>query len=322
MMQVEISVIVPLHNEESNLVPLFDRLNQTLLGTGSSFEIIFINDSSSDNSEFILKKIYEENADNVIIINLFMRVGKTGAQERGFEIARGEYIVTIDSDLENSPEDIPKLLTKMDEGFDVVSGLRISRVDSKGKLITSRMFNLIMRWITGLAFNDYFSGLKCFRADVIHFLAIYGDLYRFTASLAYRAGFKVVEIPVEHHHREGGESKYSFLSRVRRAIDDLLVVFFAITFNRKRIYRLGITSILLSGIGVVLLFASIVPSVFGDGELNYGLIRISSIIIFISIQIYLLKNLSDNFLRWHKEEYLHRKQNIKKILGLDCASPD
>jgi len=154
----EISVVVPAFNEEKNIKPLFQRLNKCLCEFGKVFEIIFVNDGSRDGSEIELRDIHREH-DNVVVINLVMNAGKAAALEQAFRVVRGEYVVIIDADLQHEPEDIPKLVRKVQEGFDVASGKRIHRMDPKGKMITSRLFNILMRWMTGLKFEDYFSGL-------------------------------------------------------------------------------------------------------------------------------------------------------------------
>lgn len=308
-----ISVLIPLYNEAENLKPLFQRINKSLSEFGRDFEVIFVNDASSDDSEKLLGEIQRVH-DNVTVINFFRRMGKAVALEQGFEIANGRYVVIIDGDLQYDPEDIPKLIKKMDEGFDVVSGKRINRQDPNGKIITSRLFNILMRWLTELKFEDYFSGLKCFRLSVINYLALYGDLYRFASVFAFRNGFKVTEIAVKHHHRAHGTSKYTSWMRFKRGISDLIVVAFSITFDRKRSYRLGMAGLLLVSMGFTLLILSILaikPLEIPFGDLLW---RTGLIILLIGVQFRLIKNAADEFFIRHQDRNAQRVRNVRNIL--------
>jgi glycosyltransferase involved in cell wall biosynthesis len=307
-----ISVVIPLYNEEKNLKVFFKRLHKTLSGLGENFEIIFVNDGSTDASEKILEEIRRDNQ-TVTVINLFRRMGKAAALERGFEIIRGKYVVTIDSDLEMDPEDIPDIIKKIEEGYDVVSGARTNRFDSKGKIITSRLFNMLLRYITGLTFNDYFSGLKCFRVSTINYLSLYGDLYRLAAAFAFRNGFKVIEIPVSHQQRKHGTSKYTVATRLQRAVLDLIVVLFTIIFNRKRVYYLGIGGIFSISIGVILLAVSIFVLGFGEITFEHPCGYIGIVILFLGIQILLFKTMANNFFIRHQEERAYRRRNVKSV---------
>jgi len=313
MKKYEISVVVPGYNEEENLPALFKRLNKTLVDYGKSFEIIFANDGSNDNTEKILKDIQKEN-DNVVVINLFRRMGKAIALEHGFRLIRGKYIVVIDSDLQHPPEDIPLLIEKMEEGYDVVSGKRVNRMDAKGKIMTSKVFNWTMRTITGLKFDDYFSGLKCFRTNVINYLSLYGDLYRFAAAFAYKKGFNVTEIPVSHEDRAHGTSKYSTLARLHRAIDDLIVLFFSMTFSRERVYYMVMTGYIVQGLGCLLFFMHLLKQGLSPLLFKTQLGVVATTMIFVGIATSIFKNIADGFFERHYEAFQHRQKNIKNIL--------
>lgn len=313
MTEYDISVVIPAHNEEGNLMPLFQRLNKALSDFGRSFQIIFVNDGSTDGSEKILEEIQRNNS-NITVINLFKKMGKAIALEQGFELVKGKYVVVIDSDLQHDPEDIPQLVKKMDEGFDVVSGKRVNRQDEKQTILTSRLFNWLMRRITGLKFEDYFSGLKCFRMNVIQYLALYGDLYRFAAAFAHRNGFKVTEIPVTHRPRFRGVSKYNLLGRFQRAVDDLIVVFFSVTFSRERAYYLGMTGLLLLSVGIAFVFVAFLVCGIEESAFRHPYTATGAVMIFIGLQLAIFKRIADNFFTRHQEERLHRKRNIKNIL--------
>ncbi|HOW35040.1 MAG TPA: glycosyltransferase family 2 protein [Candidatus Omnitrophota bacterium] len=313
MKEYDISVVIPAHNEEGNLMPLFQRLNKALSEFGRSFQIVFVNDGSTDDSEKVLEEIQRNNS-NITVINFFKKMGKALALEQGFELVKGQYVVVIDSDLQHDPEDVPKLVKKMDEGFDVVSGKRVNRQDEKRTILTSRLFNWLMRLITGLKFEDYFSGLKCFRMNVIQYLALYGDLYRFAAAFAHRNGFRVTEIPVVHRPRFRGISKYNFLGRLQRAIDDLIIVFFSVTFSRERAYYLGMMGLLLLSAGVAFVFMAFLIFGIQETAFRHSYMTIGVVMIFIGLELAIFKRIADNFFARHQEERLHRKRNIKNIL--------
>jgi len=309
-----ISVVVPIYNEENNIRPLFERIQKALIDLGKTFEIILVNDASTDGSGPLLEELQRSHR-GVVVIHLFKRSGKAVALERGFDVIKGEYVVTIDADLQHDPEDIPQLIQKMEEGYDVVSGKRMDRHDSVGKIVTSRIFNILMRLVTGLRFDDYFSGLKCFRVNVIRFLALYGDLYRFAAVFAYKEGFRVIEIPTAHHKRASGKSKYSPLMRFNRAVQDLITVMFSITFSRKRVYYLGVLGLFLISVGLVLIMVAFYVWGIRAVAFEYVYGTYGIILIFLGLQAILIKSVADRFYERHFEEFQHRKRNVKSILG-------
>ena len=256
-MSYKLSIIIPLHNEAENLPALTARLHQTASQLTQEHEIIFVNDGSTDDSEKILMAMHNDYA-HVTVINLRERGGKAAALERGFDVATGDYAVIIDSDLQHLPEDIPKLIEKMEEGYDVVSGERTDRHDSAFKVFTSKIFNIIVRLLIRLNFNDYFSGLKCFRMSMMKEINVYGDLFRFVAVLAHQKGFKVTEIPITHHKREHGISKYNFFTRVIRGIQDLIVIVFAIVLQPSDKYKFYRWGLFTAGIGIILILTEFV----------------------------------------------------------------
>ncbi|MFP4473455.1 MAG: glycosyltransferase family 2 protein [Candidatus Omnitrophota bacterium] len=312
MSKVFISVVVPAYNEEKNLPLLFDKLKRTLEDLGRSFEIIFVNDASEDSTEQVLTEIQQAN-EGVILINLSKRSGKAVALERGFELVRGDCVVIIDADLQHDPADIPKLIQKINEGYDVVSGKRMNRDDPRGKLVTSRLFNMLMRLITGLNIDDYFSGLKCFRLNVIRFLALYGDLYRFAAVFAFKEGFKVAEIPVTHYSRAHGKSTYSKVARFRLAVRDLIAVMFSITLSRKRVYVLGVLGLLFLSAGLTLVFVTCYQHGFKDPfQYFYGFLGLC--LLFLGAQALIIKRVADDFYVKHYDEFKHRQRNVRSVL--------
>ncbi|MBP7653671.1 glycosyltransferase [Candidatus Dependentiae bacterium] len=309
--EIEISVVSPLHNESLNLKEHFKSIEKSLSEFGRSFEIIFINDGSTDSSEKEIFELYNENS-NVTAINLYKKNGKAAALETGFEYAKGKYIVIIDSDLQYDPSDIPSMILELENGFDVISGKRISREDNKSVIVTSLIFNSIIRKLSGLNFRDFFSGLKCFKKEVIDYLSLYGDLYRFAVVFAHKQNFSVKEMPVKHYRRNLGESKYSFFKRSGMAILDIMTILLTITFNENLAYYAGLAGSLLFSCGSFFIFAAFI--------LNARIINFDSILfylgiitIFISIQLLLLKKISFDFFYRHRKDLTKRKRNIKNI---------
>lgn len=309
----EISIVIPAYNEELNIAPLFQRIERVLSESGRRYEVIIVNDASTDGTRDVLDKIYQQHKCVAVVTHFFCQ-GKAAALEHGFELVRGRYIVIIDADLQQEPEDIPRLIAALDQGYDVVSGKRVNRDDAVLKRLSSRIFNMVMRRMTGLKIDDYFSGLKAFRTNVIRFLSLYGDLYRFAAVFAFKNGFKVAEIDCAHHPRHQGTSKYSSLGRLRLALRDLATVLFSVTLNRRRVYLLGVAGIVLLSAGVTLLFAAWLAAVCDPRLLGGPAAIIGSGCLFLGAQLRLLTSLADRFFSMHQEELQYRRRNIRQIL--------
>jgi len=308
-----ISIIIPLHNEAESLNELFNRIKSTCEKLSEDYQVIFVNDGSTDESEQILNELYQAN-DKIVVIHLFKCMGKAVALERGFDFVKGGYVIIMDGDLQYDPEDIPQLIDKMKEGYDVVSGMRVNRNDSKENIVTSRLFNVLMRFVTGLAFKDYFTGLKCFNMNVVKYLALYGDLYRFATVFAYRDGFKVTEIPINHHKRVHGQSNYTVFTRLKKGIMDLGTIFFTMIFSRKRMYYLGLVGLLLIALGSALFYFMFLFSFNGKSFDDILMVNLGLMCLFLGIQIRILNVLTNDFFFRHQEERSTRKNNIKEVL--------
>lgn len=307
-----LSVIVPVYNEAENLRELLSKLQDVLPSLAPEFEIIFVNDGSDDGCEEILNEFFRDHS-FVAVIHMYKNFGKTPALEQGFAIARGEIILTLDSDLQNDPAELGSLVAKMKEGYDLVSGMRQGRKDARGKILTSRLFNWLIRRVTGLRLNDYFSGMRCYRRKVLMALNLYGDLYRFALVFAHFDGFKVTEVPIGHHPRLHGDSKYSKHARMKRGLFDLLIVLFTIKFNYRRIYLLGVWGVALTGLGLSALFLDYLGRLGGGGG-GGGLLAVGGILVFLGIQFLLFKRVSDDFVCHHQTGRLKRGKYIKEIL--------
>lgn len=225
--KILLSVIIPICNEERNIKPLYSRLKESLTPLHQDFEIIFINDGSTDKSEKILKDIYKKDR-RVIIISHQTRLGKAAALGSGFESAQGKLIITMDGDLQDDPKEIPKFVKKILQGYDLVSGWRLKRKDAFFKIFTSRVMNLLISLLSGFKFHDFYCGLKCCRQETLRKLNLYGGLYRFTMVFAQQEGLRITELPIKHHHRKFGNSKYGGLRRFQRALSDLAIILLAV----------------------------------------------------------------------------------------------
>lgn len=234
----ELTVAIPLYNEAENIPILFDRVRAALDALGRTWELILVNDGSTDNSPVLLDKIAADDP-RVIIIHFRRNYGQTAAFMAGIDHARGAIIIPMDGDLQNDPDDIGTLLAKLDEGFDVVSGWRKDRQDHAIKRnLPSRIANTLISRVSGVRLHDYGCSLKAYRREVLEGVKLYGEMHRFVPIYAAWNGARVTEIPVQHHPRLHGESKYG-LERVIKVVLDLLVVKFLFRYSGKPIYVFG-----------------------------------------------------------------------------------
>jgi glycosyltransferase involved in cell wall biosynthesis len=243
-----LSVVVPIHNEEDNIEPLYRSLVAHLADLPYTFELIVIDDGSTDES---FARLVQLSADDqrIRLVRLRRNYGQTAALAAGFDHARGDVIVPIDGDLQNDPADIPLLLAKVDEGYDVVSGWRRHRRDGFVRRAPSRMANWLIGRVTGVRLHDYGCTLKAYRAEIVRETRLYGEMHRFLPALAHQAGARITEVEVQHHPRHTGRSKYGTgLGRTFKVLLDLLTVKFLSVWSTKPSYVFG-------GSGALLCFA-------------------------------------------------------------------
>lgn len=242
-----LSVVVPVYNEEDNLKPLHAKIDASLRALGLEYEIIYVDDGSRDGSFAILDGIATQD-EHAKVIRFRRNFGQTAAMAAGMDFARGEVIIPLDADLQNDPADIPRLLEKINEGYDVVSGWRIKRQDNPIRKFPSRVANRMISKVTGVDLHDYGCSLKAYRASVIKDVNLYGEMHRFIPAYAAMVGGKVTEIQVNHHPRVAGVSKYG-MGRIKRVLLDLLVVKFLGGYNAKPIYFFGGAGLWSIGLG-------------------------------------------------------------------------
>jgi dolichol-phosphate mannosyltransferase len=234
----DVSVVVPVYDERDNLVPLHDELCAALGALGRSFEIVFVDDGSTDGSDAALRALADADA-RVTVLGFRRNFGQTAALSAGIEAARGAVIVPIDADLQNDPADIPRLIARLDEGCDVVSGWRRTRADrALTRRLPSVVANRLISWISGVRLHDYGCTLKAYRRDIVQGVRLYGEMHRFIPIYAAWQGARVAELEVNHRPRRAGASKYG-LSRVAKVLLDLIVVQFLFNYLTKPIYVFG-----------------------------------------------------------------------------------
>jgi glycosyltransferase involved in cell wall biosynthesis len=250
MEQQDLSIVVPVLNEAESLPELYRRLEKAVGAMTDRYEIIFVDDGSTDRSFELLAALRGEDA-RVKVIQLRRNYGKATALATGFKAAKGERIITIDADLQDQPEEIPRILAKLDEGCDLVSGWRVKRKDPFAIVLASRIFNRVTGWLTGVRLHDINCGLKGYRREVVEGLSIQGGLHRYIPVIAQWQGFKLEEIEVEHHPRRYGVSKYG-AEKFLRGFLDLLTAMILTRFLQRPLHffgRLGL-AVTLVGLGI------------------------------------------------------------------------
>lgn len=241
------SFIIPVYNEGEGLKELYQEISKLAISLQGAYEIIFIDDGSNDDSYFVLKELHDQDS-QVVVLQLRQNEGKSVALQEGFSLAKGETIITLDADLQDDPSQIPLLIKKLNEGYDLVSGWKENRKDPFDKTLPSKLFNLIVRIFSGVNLHDFNSGLKVYRREVINELFLYGELHRFIPVIAANSGFKVTEIPVLHRSRKYGKSKYNW-TRIPRGFLDFLTIIFLTKFGSQPLHFFGGIGVLMTTVG-------------------------------------------------------------------------
>lgn len=278
-----VSVVVPGLNEAESLPELAERVHEALRGR-VTYEIIFVDDGSTDDSWKVITGLRAKSP-LVKGIRLRKNFGKAVALTAGFRKARGEIIVTMDADLQDDPADLPAFLAKIEEGLDVVVGWKVNRLDPANRLVLSRIFNGTVRYMTGVKLHDMNCGFKAYRCEVIRSIPIYGDLFRFIPALAASQGFRVTEVPVKHHARRYGASRYG-LERILRGFFDLLSVLFLTRYSKKPMHLFGLLGLTFAVIGVCINAYLTVLWLFGYKIGDRPLLLLGVLMMLIGIQFF------------------------------------
>ena len=312
--EIYLSVIVPIFNEVESLPVLVETIGNVFTKYQMSYEIICVDDGSQDGSADLLQDLARSRHDLVAII--FRRnYGQTPAMAAGFEYARGQIMITLDGDLQNDPVDIPELVAKLEEGYDLVSGWRKNRQDARlTRLLPSKIANWIIGRVTGVKLHDYGCSLKAYRREVILEMNLYGELHRFLPALAYIEGAKITEIPVRHHARRYGESKYG-LGRTFRVVMDLLTIFFLKKFLTRPMHIFGLGGLILLITGVLIgTYLTFLKLIIGLSIGHRPLLILAVLLILTGIQLLISGLLGELMMRTYHESQQRPIYRVRQVV--------
>lgn len=279
-----LSLVIPVFNETESLEPLVGEIDEALASLERAYEIVFVDDGSTDDSFAVLKLMTESRAD-VRVIRLRRNFGKAAALGHGFAAARGDYIVTLDGDRQDDPKEIPRLVAALDAGFDLVSGWKQSRQDPLSKTLPSRFFNWTVRRATGIQLHDFNCGLKAYRRAVIETIRVYGEQHRYIPVVAAQAGFRVTEERVSHRRRVAGRSKYGW-QRYLRGYLDLLTVLFLGRYQHRPQHLFGGLGTFLIVVGLLIeLYLTVDKLAFGEAIGQRPLLLLGALLIIVGAQL-------------------------------------
>jgi glycosyltransferase involved in cell wall biosynthesis len=299
-----ISVVVPVHDEERSVALLYDELRSAIEPLHEPWEVIFVDDGSTDGTFSALTRLHNSEQ-NVRVVRLRRNFGKATALVAGFDQARGETVVTIDGDLQDDPAEIPQLLAKLDEGFDLVTGWKTHRRDPISRRLLSRIFNRVTSAFSGVRLHDMNCGLKAYRKEVVHGLRLYGELHRFIPVLAHHRGFRIAELPVNHRPREHGRSRYG-VERYLRGFLDLLTVSFIGRYGHRPLHLFGGLGLLLGAIGSAILIYLTVVKALGHAIGQRPLLLLGVLLVVIGMQFFSLGLISEMITSHHEERVQER----------------
>jgi dolichol-phosphate mannosyltransferase len=311
----EVSVFLPVFNEEPNLRPLHAKLDEALKSLGYSAEIVYVDDGSTDGSLTILREIAELDP-RVRVVALRRNYGQTAAMAAGIDAAKGKVLIPMDADLQNDPADITRLLKKLDEGYDVVSGWRKNRKDKMiTRKIPSMLANRLISWIGGVPLHDYGCSLKAYRRESLQDVRLYGEMHRFIPIYAAWAGASVTEIPVEHHARTMGKSKYG-LSRTVKVIFDLMTIKFMASYQTKPIYVFGSFGMLAFAVSILSGLYAVFLKIVHKADFVQTPLPILSVVMFaVGIQFLLMGLLAEMLVRTYHESQAKAIYAVRERLG-------
>jgi glycosyltransferase involved in cell wall biosynthesis len=315
---LNISVLIPLLNEEENIPILYQELTDVLSGTGLEYELIFVDDGSTDRSYSILLDI-QKCDDHLIIISFRRNFGQTAALSAGFDHARGDMIITMDADLQNDPRDIPRLIEKLGEGYDLINGWRFDRKDP---FINRRLPSIIANWVisttTHVKLHDYGCTLKAFRKEITQNIRLYGEMHRFIPAIASGLGAAIAEVKVNHRERRFGKSKYG-ISRTIRVILDLITVKFLLSYSTRPIQVFGLLGFTSGMAGfLIAIVMTIQRQFYGIGIANRPMLLLAILLMFIGLQFVSLGLIAELQSRTYHESQNKPIYVIRKKIENGC----
>ncbi len=306
-----LTVVVPVHDEELSVGPLFDELRAVMHEVDGPWEAVFVDDGSTDGTFAALTRLHAE-SDNVRVVRLRRNFGKAAALAAGFEQARGEVVVTLDGDGQDDPHEIPRLLAKLAEGFDLVSGWKARRRDPLTRRLPSRLFNWVTSRVSGIRLHDMNCGLKAYRTEVVRGLNLYGELHRFIPVLAHYEGYRVAELPVNHRPRAHGRSRYG-LERYLRGFLDLLTVSFMGRYRTRPLHLFGGLGLLLGSIGFLVLAYLTVLKLGGEAIGHRPLLLLGVLLVVVGLQLFSLGLVGEMITSHHEQQGRTREREATRV---------
>ncbi len=312
---MDLSLVVPIYNEEENIPLLYAEIKEVLDETSFSYELICVDDGSSDRSVAVLEQLNRED-DRIVVIELRRNFGQTAAMSAGFDHARGDIIITMDGDLQNDPHDIPAMVEKLNDGYDVVTGWRHDRKDPFiSRKLPSMLANKLISWITGVGLHDYGCTLKAFRHEVTENIRLYGEMHRFIPAIASGMGISFTEVKVNHRARRFGTSKYG-ISRTIRVILDLLTVKFMLSYATRPLHVFGTVGVASSFIGSSIIVVMLFQRQFFDIPMgDRPLLMLAVLMIFMGIQFITSGLLAELIVRTYHESQQKPIYYVRRIIG-------
>jgi glycosyltransferase involved in cell wall biosynthesis len=314
---MHLSIVVPVFNEEESLEALHRGIHDAMEGLEYSWEVVFVDDGSRDTSLSKLGDLAARDPDHTRVVALRRNFGQTAAVAAGIDHSAGDIIVLLDADLQNDPADIPMMLAKLDEGYDVVSGWRYDRQDRFiTRTLPSRIANGIISRVTGVHLHDYGCTLKAYRREVITGFRLYGEMHRFIPAYAGSVGARIIEVPVRHHPRRFGRTKYG-LERTVKVVLDLFTVKFLISYSAKPIYLFGGTGIaLMGGSGLMLLFLLVRRFWIGTSVFDSPLFVVGIMLLILGVQSVLMGLIAELLVRTYHESQHKPTYTVKSVIGI------
>lgn len=314
---LNISLVIPVYNEEENLRLLFDAIKNAMDPLPHTWEVVFVDDGSQDGSLDVLNEMAERDSQHVRVVSFRRNFGQTAAIAAGLDYAQGETIVLLDADMQNDPADIPMMLGKLDEGYDLVSGWRKHRKDTYiTRTLPSNMANKLISWVTGVNLHDYGCTLKAYRRDVLEGFRLYGEMHRFIPVFASSVGAKIIEVPVNHHPRKFGKTKYG-LERTLKVILDLFTVKFLVSYSSKPIYLFGGAGLaLIFGSGALLLYLGVRRMLTNISVLGSPFFQLSVMLFILGFQSVLMGLIAELLVRTYYKSQRKPTYRTRKTINL------
>lgn len=315
---MNLSLITPVYNEEENLPLLFESVYKTMHGLSHPWEIILVDDGSNDGSLSVLQEYGQRDPEHIRVVSFRRNFGQTAAIAAGIDYARGDIIVLLDADLQNDPADIPDMLAKLNEGYDLVSGWRKHRKDNAlTRNLPSNIANRIISWVTGVYLHDYGCTLKAYRRPVLEGFRLYGEMHRFIPVFANSVGARITEMPVRHHPRKFGKTKYG-LERTVKVILDLFTVKFLVSYSSKPIYLFGGAGGGLMVISAIIMTYLFFRRVFSSVSVTFSPLFQTSMMFFIlGFQSILMGLIAELLVRTYHESQRKPTYTIRTMINID-----